>query len=88
MAMAQENPARVQHVALPIRELGCAANAPGIEHTLRKVPGVSRVYVNPVTEMAYVEYDPSVCDEAAVAAALRRAGFGAPQDPAERRRWL
>lgn len=88
MAIVQEKPARVQHVALPIRELGCAANAPSIEHTLRKIPGVSRVYVNPVTEMAYVEFDPSVCDESAIAAALKRAGFGALHHPTERRRWL
>lgn len=76
------------HLALPIRQLGCAGNVPSIEHSLRSVRGVSRVYVNPVTEMAYVEYDPSVCDETAIRVALEHAGYGPVQDSADRRRWM
>ena len=31
-----------------------------IERALRRVPGVLDAYVNPVTELAYVDYDPAV----------------------------
>ncbi|MEW5919212.1 MAG: heavy metal-associated domain-containing protein [Gemmatimonadota bacterium] len=69
----------IQHSALPIRDLGCADAAPVIERVLRDVPGVTRVYVNPVTEMAYIEYDAERCGEVALRSALRRAGYNAAE---------
>ena len=75
MATSQEDRGRLQHAAVPIRQLGCAEAAPGIERELRAVPGVTRVYVNPVTEMAYVEYDADQCDETTLRASLIRAGY-------------
>jgi copper chaperone CopZ len=75
MATNQEKPGRSQHLVLPLRELGCAAGPPSIVHALRDVPGVTRVYVNPVTEMAYVEYESERCDESPLRAALDRAGY-------------
>lgn len=61
------------HVTLPIRDLGCPAAAPGVERLLRKIPGVVQVYVNPLTEMAYVGFDPGRCTEARIRAALVQA---------------
>lgn len=75
MAANQERTRTIRHLALPIREIGCAAAAPSIDHALRDVPGVTRVYVNPVTEMAYIEYRSGECDESALRAALDRAGY-------------
>ena len=72
---ADQGKSRTSHLALPIRELGCAGAAPGIARALRDVPGVTLVNVNPVTEMAYVEYDSVRCDENVVRAALDRTGY-------------
>lgn len=63
-------------LALPIRHLDCAGAVPGIERHLRAVPGVTSVYVNPVTELAYVDFDADRCDELALRAALARSGHG------------
>ena len=73
--IADQEKSRTSHLALPIRELGCAGAAPGIARALRDVPGVSLVNVNPITEMAYVEYDPTRCSENTVRAALDRMGY-------------
>jgi copper chaperone CopZ len=66
----------MQHVTLPIRELGCAAAAPAIEQALRDLPGIALVYVNPVTEMAYVQFDAEQCGEQELRTALERTGYG------------
>ena len=79
MATTQEKSTHSQHVVLPIRDLGCADAAPTIERVLRNVPGVTRVYVNPVTEMAYVEYESERCGEVALRSALDRAGYKTPE---------
>lgn len=56
-----------------------------VETALRAVPGVLRAHVNPVTEVAYVEYDAERCDHAdlerAVESVAGRAGY---PDPAPR----
>ncbi len=43
--------------------------------SLTKVDGVRTVFVNPRTEMAYVEYDPRLSDPALIVARLERAGL-------------
>jgi cation transport ATPase len=48
-----------------------------IEQSLARQAGVLHATVNPATEVAYVAYDPAVCDAAALVNAIRRAGFGA-----------
>ncbi len=73
--IADQEKSRTSHLTLPICELGFAGAAPGIERALRDVPGVTLVNVNPVTEMAYVEYDSDGCDEYTLRAALDRAGY-------------
>ena len=68
-----------ERVTLPIYNLGCAGGgALIVEQTLTKVPGVAHAYVNPATEMAYVEYDPAVAQPDKLADAIARAGFGPP----------
>jgi hypothetical protein len=68
--------------ALPLAPLGCAgAERLTVERVLSEGVGVLEVFVNPVTEMAYVEYDPSQTDPDTLFGLLRRAGF-APADRA------
>lgn len=45
-----------------------------VEQALRKVPGVSRAFVNPATEVAYVEYDAERCADADLVAAVESLG--------------
>jgi copper chaperone CopZ len=45
-----------------------------VERALLRVPGVSRAYVNPATEAAYVEYDADRCDEDALTGAVESVG--------------
>ena len=65
----------VQRVQLPIFGFSCASQAVGLEHQLRRVPGVIEVTVNPVTEIAYIAYDSSRVEISSLADAVRRAGF-------------
>jgi cation transport ATPase len=68
-----------QRTTVPIYNLSCAGGgALVVERTLAKTPGVARVYVNPATEMAYVEFDPEALTPNAVTAAVAAAGFGPP----------
>ena len=85
----------LQRATLPLDTLGCAAASIPVEHALRSVPGVTHVYVNPVTEMAYIEYDSDRCDERSLRAALDELGYGAtpahqpPTVPRHRQRgWI
>lgn len=63
-------------VTIEIVGLGCGG-ALMLERSLSHVPGVGQVYVNPMTEMAYVEYDPSACDVSTLVRAVEKVGFGA-----------
>lgn len=65
------------HTTLPLTDLGCGGgDALAVERELVRVNGVARVYVNPLTEMAYVEYDAARCSPAELNAALRRTSYG------------
>jgi cation transport ATPase len=63
------------------RTLGVTGLTPGagdalkVELALEQIPGVVHAYVNPVTEMAYIEYDPEQASEDLLAAAIESAGF-------------
>jgi copper chaperone CopZ len=71
---------QMTRMILPIDGLGCwGSGALVVERVLAKAPGVARVYVNPATEMAYVEYDAAATDPEHLAAAVTRAGFGVEQ---------
>lgn len=67
-----------QHITLPIYNLACSGQTHIVHQILARLPGVSHVYVNPATEMAYVEYDPALSDSASLFAALEREGYGPP----------
>lgn len=48
-----------------------------VEQALAQEAGVSYVYVDGNTEMAYVVYNPHLCDPYTLVAAVERAGFHA-----------
>ena len=64
-------------VTLEIFDLSCGSDALRLEHDLAALPGVRRAYVNPATEMAYLEYDPAQASLETVIAAVRHSGFHA-----------
>jgi len=67
-------------ITLPIYNLGCGGGgALAIERTLTKVPGVMQAYVNPLTEMVYIVYDPAAANPEQLAAVIDRIGYGAPR---------
>lgn len=67
-----------QRVTLPIYGLGCGGGgALTVEQILARTTGVLRAYVNPLTEMAYVEYDTALVCADRLAEAVHRAGFRA-----------
>ena len=68
---------------IPVYGLGCGgAGASAIEHDLAALDGVVRVYVNPATETAYIDFDPAVTDPWSIVREMERAGYraGLPVD--------
>jgi copper chaperone CopZ len=47
-----------------------------VERALARLKGVKSAYVNPATEIAYVDYDAAVVGPAQLARAVEEAGFG------------
>jgi Cu+-exporting ATPase len=68
---------------LPIVGMTCAACVRRIEKALRAVDGVTEASVNLVTARATVRYEPGKTSPAALADAVRGAGYEVPQAPAE-----
>lgn len=65
---------------IPVYGLGCGGGGAGlIERELARLPGTLEVYVNPATEIAYVQYDPSKAGPAQFAHAIEQAGYRAGQ---------
>lgn len=68
-------------ITLPIDDLSCGGGGVLIvERALARTPGVVYVYVNPATEMAYIQYDPALSDPDHLTRVVEDAGFriGAP----------
>jgi copper chaperone CopZ len=63
-------------VVLPVA-MPCAGDAMSAERLIGKLPGVLHAYVNPVTENAYVDYDPERATSEAIAAEVRELGYAA-----------
>lgn len=75
---ASDNTAK--QITLPVYQLGCGGGgALTLERRLAKTSGVLYVYVNPVTEIAYVDYDPTQIDSGGLRAVITRAGYGPPR---------
>src|SRR5215212_12159459 len=74
-------------VTLPLYNLGCGGSeALAIERAIAALPGVTQAYLNPLTEMAYVVYDPALVDPEQLDSELGRLGYGAPP-PVEQRKF-
>ncbi len=80
--MSQPGPTvNVDRLILPIAGLGCGGGgALTVERQIGRLDGVRRVYVNPATEMAYVEIDTTRVARSDVVEAIQRAGFGVDED--------
>jgi Cu+-exporting ATPase len=65
-----------RRIQIPVYDLGCGgAGARTIERELAATDGVLHAYVNPATETAYIDYDPSEVDPLILARAVERAGY-------------
>ena len=62
------------HLTIGIDGLGCGG-ALSVERAIARLPGVIQVYVNPLTEMAYVKIDPTRVSEEQVVAAVTDLGL-------------
>ncbi len=69
---------KTQRITLPIDDLSCGGGgALIVELALAQTPGVMYVYINPATEMAYIEYDPALSDPNRLVKVVEHAGFRA-----------
>ena len=70
----------IERITLAIYGLGCGGGgALTVERSLARTAGVLRVYVNPLTEIAYVEYDPAITSPSHLVEAIHLVGFRTDQ---------
>ena len=75
-ARTEPGSAKSRRITLPLCGLAYGGGgALTAERALAKVPGVDRTYVNRLTEMAYVEYDPAITQPAQLIAAVEGVGL-------------
>ena len=69
-----------ERVTLSIYNLGCGGGgALAVERALTRDPGVVQAYVNPLTEMAYVVFDPALTTKEQLTRVIDHMGYGAPR---------
>ncbi|MFL5027421.1 MAG: heavy metal translocating P-type ATPase [Microvirga sp.] len=73
--MAAGMPAPIDSIDIPIQGMTCASCVGRVEKAIRSVEGVAVANVNLATERAHVEFAPSDANPAAVADAIRAAGY-------------
>jgi cation transport ATPase len=67
-----------RQLRIPVFGLGCGrAGVTTIERALAATDAVLRVYVNPGTETAYIDYDPAETDPWSLARAIKKSGYRA-----------
>ncbi len=71
-----EAPLPLRRLSLPVEGMTCASCAGRVERALRKVPGVADAHVNLAAERAEIAGE---APPAALAAAIRAAGYGVPE---------
>ncbi|MCC7024187.1 MAG: heavy-metal-associated domain-containing protein [Thermomicrobiales bacterium] len=64
-----------QRALIRILDFSCAGESAGLERRLRRVAGVSSVTVNPLTETAYVTFDPGRTNVAELEFVATAAGY-------------
>ena len=73
--MAAGKLAPTDSIDIPIQGMTCASCVGRVEKAIRSVAGVTAANVNLATERAHVEFAPAAADPAAVAEAIRAAGY-------------
>jgi copper ion binding protein len=73
--MAAGKLAPIDSIDIPIQGMTCASCVGRVEKAIRSVEGVAAANVNLATERAHVEFAPSEANPAAVADAIRAAGY-------------
>jgi copper chaperone CopZ len=77
---SEDDVGTLRRTTFPVYRLGCGGGgALTIERALARTPGVRRVYVNPATEMAYLEYNPAQINPSKIVAVIENLGFEAGQ---------
>lgn len=67
----------------PVLGMSCALCAARVDKTLNGLPGVYQATVNYATVVAQVEYNPEVCSDATLQAAVQDAGYDLLVDTSE-----
>jgi Cd2+/Zn2+-exporting ATPase len=75
---------RYERCTLRLRGIRCADCALGLEKSLRRIPGVTRVEVSPATGAVAVEYDADTTDLATFEQAIAKAGYPVRPPPRTR----
>jgi P-type Cu+ transporter len=80
--VAPRGPETGQAVAMSLARfsisgLTCAAEATRLERRLTNLSGVLQVVVNPINEIAYIGFDPSLASPDRIKDTIESAGFGA-----------
>jgi Cu+-exporting ATPase len=75
--VAPDPAAPTRDAVFAVTGMTCASCSAVVEKTVAKVPGVASANVNLAMERLSASYDPRIVDEAAIVAAVEKAGYGA-----------